>query len=36
MELFVSNYFENCSGKNLQKNCCIISFDGVIFCFCHE
>jgi hypothetical protein len=31
MELFVSNYFENCSGENLQKNYCIISFDSVSY-----
>jgi hypothetical protein len=29
MELFVSNYFEKCSGENLQKNYCFISFDSV-------
>jgi hypothetical protein len=31
MELFVSNYFEKCSGENLQKNHCIISFDSVSY-----
>ena len=31
MELFVSNYFENWSGENLQKNYCIISFDSVSY-----
>jgi hypothetical protein len=31
MELIVSNYFENCSGENLQKNDCIISFDSVSY-----
>jgi hypothetical protein len=34
MELLVSNFFENCSGENVQKNCCIISFDsGSYFVF---
>jgi hypothetical protein len=31
MELFVSNYLENCSGENLQKNYCIISFYSVSY-----
>jgi len=31
MELFVSNYFGNCIGENLQKNYCIISFDSVSY-----
>jgi hypothetical protein len=31
MELIVSNYFENGSGENLQKNYCIISFDNWLY-----
>jgi len=31
MELFVSNYFVNYSGGNVQKNYCIISFDSVSY-----
>jgi hypothetical protein len=31
MELFVSNYFGNCIGENLQKNYCIINFYSVSY-----
>jgi len=31
MELFVTNYLENCSGENLLKYYCIISFDSVSY-----
>jgi hypothetical protein len=31
MELFVTNYLENCSVENQQKYYCIISFDSVSY-----
>jgi hypothetical protein len=31
MELFVSNYFENCIGENAQKNYCIANFNSVSY-----
>jgi len=31
MQLFVSNYFVNCSGENVQNNYHIINFDSVSY-----